>query len=191
MQNLFDLFSIVAAGGYDLVFEPVIETTKETLERAAEFDRSILTFGCSPDINVYEENQHSYRGDASNIFYRFAGGHIHIGVEEKIENKLDLLKKIEARAGLLINSFADSKAEKLRRNYYGRAGTCRVKSYGIEWRTPSAAILKEVNSQINFNNLLNILDLQIKGKIKPLDLKDEEVQQIINSGEVVEEAWVY
>lgn len=193
LRNLDNLFNIVRTYGFELKFEPIVETNKFILERAAQFDRSILTFGCSPDINIYQEELHSYRGDASNIFYRFAGGHIHIGVEGECEGKIELLKNVEARTGLAINSFANKEGEKQRRNFYGRAGACRLKSYGIEWRTPSAAIFN-INNSINYQQttkLLEMLDLQIKNKISPLDLSNEEVQKIINNGDVIEEAWNY
>lgn len=98
------------------------------------------TFGCSPDFDAYTQGarcapitpQLLKRG-ASEL--RFAGGHVHLGYENK-ENVPDFV--VSAMCDLLIGlKFVEVDRQPERRKLYGQAGRYRPTKYGIEYRTLS------------------------------------------------------
>lgn len=100
-------------------------------------------FGCSPDFNVYLSSSNPPIS-ADGLFHRFAGGHIHVGFDYKnYRDQEALVLALDITLGLP-SIFLDQ--DNLRRQYYGKAGTCRIKDYGIEYRTPSNFWLKDSDS---------------------------------------------
>ncbi len=87
-----------------------------------------------------------------------AGGHIHIGGSYIMMLSLDQLKcfvrKLDDQI-LPTCGRVESKAGKLRRTVYGAPGEFRLKSYGIEYRSPSNAIFWRKNLSL----LLGILNI--------------------------------
>ena len=178
-------------GNVKIIFAPSVKVSKELIAMSGAFDASALQFGCSPDKSIYDEHP-SYRGDASQIFYRFAGTHIHIDAPPQSIKVLDRI------LGLVINEEAKNiktqgnviggvEGEVLRRRYYGRAGVYREKRYGSEWRVPSSAIM---------NNLCKYLEAAEKiaenwRKYDKFPLSEEETKEIINAGLTYEDAWNY
>src|SRR3546814_16551327 len=78
--------------------------------------------------------------DASqNPLMRCAGGHLHVGWTEgeslgsiqHVMNCSDLVKQLDGYLGL--GSLGKDK-DKVRRSLYGKAGACRIKPYGVEYR---------------------------------------------------------
>lgn len=88
-------------------------------------------FGCDPDFNCWtkEENE---APKAKNPNLRSAGGHVHIGAEKL--DKIQLARWCDVTMGLH-SVLEDDDVE--RRLLYGKAGSFRPKSYGIEYRTLS------------------------------------------------------
>lgn len=88
--------------------------------------------GCDPDINAWtgEFNMipRGYRDGR-----RVAGGHIHVGYDQPTrEQSLQIVQMLDYCVGL--PSLMDE-PDTFRRNLYGKAGSCRLKSYGVEYRT--------------------------------------------------------
>tara|TARA_R100001082_G_scaffold106367_1_gene79189 strand:- start:4198 stop:5040 length:843 start_codon:yes stop_codon:yes gene_type:complete len=95
-------------------------------------------FGCDPDRNIYtmKENVVDTKLLQSNNI-RTAGGHIHIGLSDPDFHamaKTSLVKGCDWYIGLPL-TILEHKSE--RKAFYGKAGSFREKSYGIEYRTPS------------------------------------------------------
>lgn len=96
-------------------------------------------FGCSPDFNAYtgESNKYPTLGKDS---YRYAGGHIHIGISGPTvtdELRRNVVKWMDFLIGLPSVFFDSNQASNLRRALYGKSGNYRPTSYGLEYRTPS------------------------------------------------------
>lgn len=98
------------------------------------------TFGCDPDFNVYtmEHNPRPDVGDAlgkDGPRLRTAGGHIHFGWD----NPDDEQRQVIIRAADLVlgtaSVFLDPDSRRMM--LYGKAGACRLKPYGAEYRTLS------------------------------------------------------
>jgi len=92
------------------------------------------TFGCEPDFNAYTEEPN---GDiiCDDPLFRTCGGHIHIGYDNPMDmQSIKLVKALDLTLGLpslLIDK------DKERRKLYGSAGSYRLKSFGVEYRTLS------------------------------------------------------
>lgn len=92
--------------------------------------------GCQPDFNAFEgcinKPPHLTRTPK-----RYAGGHVHVSVENRDTQELveKLIPFLDARLAPMCNKL-DPTTE--RRFTYGRLSNYRPKPYGIEYRTPSA-----------------------------------------------------
>jgi hypothetical protein len=91
------------------------------------------TFGCEPDFNVYTR-MHNPSVNAKTQL-RTCGGHIHIGYDnpnrdmsERIIQAMDMVLGLES---------LELDKDDRRREMYGKAGSFRFKSYGVEYRTLS------------------------------------------------------
>lgn len=178
-------------GEADIVFTAVQEVPIDIIKEAGEADRSALEFGCSPDINVWNARDTSFRGDASELPLRFGGGHLHLTVPGNRSRKMEFVRALERTVGLVINSNSPEQ-EAARRQWYGKAGACRIKDYGIEWRTPSSAIFNSlVDSKVDYKleSFLKLVQLVLSDKLKKKFVDDEEVCRIINEGEVITKVW--
>lgn len=93
-----------------------------------------LTFGCEPDFNAWldEENPPPDRRWPN---MRTAGGHIHIGYNNpNMDMNNHLVRFLDLYLGVP-SIILDSDTK--RRFMYGKAGACRHKPYGLEYRVLS------------------------------------------------------
>lgn len=98
--------------------------------------------GCSPDYNAWEGKVNSPPKDPSNPFLRCLGGHLHVGWTkdadvtdaQHVMNCCDLVKQFDWYLGAW-STKVDT--DPTRRRLYGRAGACRLKDYGVEYRVLS------------------------------------------------------
>lgn len=91
-------------------------------------------FGCDPDLNAWTQKWNP-KPEAKEPNLRSAGGHIHFGFSAfdpeamfQIAKAADMFIQLP---GLLVDK------DDRRRELYGKAGACRLKPYGVEWRTAS------------------------------------------------------
>jgi hypothetical protein len=149
------------------------------------------TFGCEPDFEAYEYGPKKAPdprivdvGDMKDN--RFAGGHIHLGFDNK--------NKIPAHAvAILMDMYIGLPSvsrdnQGLRRAYYGRAGLYRPKDYGIEYRTMSNWWLHQDRADDAHNMAYEIFYLGRSLEAFPDELAKvfdkipiHDVRQIINS----------
>lgn len=100
-------------------------------------DRAAHTFGCEPDFNAWvdcpsgDERSINEKPVPSHKFMRSAGGHIHVETDK--DPKL-VARAMDWYLGLP-SLILDDGSE--RRKLYGKAGSYRVKPYGLEYRTLS------------------------------------------------------
>lgn len=159
-----------------------------------EYDEDVLTsfgpqaleFGCDPDFNAYTGSVNPPPGARTTL--RTAGGHIHVGYPRA--NQLDSNDVIRAMDLFLGVPSVLLDNDTRRRSLYGRAGACRYKNYGVEYRTLSNFWLgsNELMSWA-YRQTLRAVDAALSG-----DLIDEEkettmgcewghIQSIINNSD--------
>lgn len=138
-------------------------------------------FGCDPDYNVWTEKRN--RTPSANENVRYAGGHIHLGFERDdnfIKNALTLVKLLDFTVGVP-SVVLDTGVE--RRSVYGKAGTFRVKSYGVEYRSPSNYwIFSENEVKDLFDRIEHAVDLY-ESDFNVDDYR-EDIISIINNSDV-------
>lgn len=129
---------------HEHVLSPVADFTPEVMAAQPE---EALDLGCDPDYDAYT-GQERPRPDATGITFRTAAGHVHIGWTQDTSTQDPdhkeacqmLAQQLDYYLGLgsmLIDP------EYRRRALYGKAGSFRVKPYGMEYRTLSNVWLKD------------------------------------------------
>jgi hypothetical protein len=98
--------------------------------------------GCSPDFDAWTGDVNPPPKDDSNPYLRTASGHIHIGWTDDgdctdpqhLMNCNDLVKQFDWYLG---GWSVSMDPDPIRRRLYGKAGACRYKTYGVEYRVLS------------------------------------------------------
>lgn len=155
-------------------------------------------FGCDPEFNIYRRTSTGLimrvEPPVVTSTLRTCGGHIHIGHPvatidpDKGGNAPLVVKLMDAFVGstaLLLDKDPSSQA---RRQIYGGAGTHRVASYGLEYRTLS-------NFWLNSPDMVNAM-FQLTRQVVELAMSKPEViddvisptelENIINTGNISE-----
>lgn len=124
--------------GYTLHAVPSVVFSQKQWDAAPD-EAKVL--GCSPDFNAWTGDVNPPPEDPANPTMRCAGGHLHIGWTNDAEIDLqhiahgrDLVKQLDGYLGYwsLLHD-----TDKNRRRLYGKAGSCRFKPYGVEYRVLS------------------------------------------------------
>lgn len=114
--------------GLLLAIVPTLDFDKESLDHP-----QARAMGCEPDYNAWTGKENP-RPKAPKAM-RSAGGHLHISWDDPtmdIRNKIIQAHDLFCGAPSIRIDHDDK-----RRSLYGRAGACRYKEYGVEYRTPS------------------------------------------------------
>lgn len=186
-----------------LTLRSVVPVTQEALAAAAP---EHVAFGCLPSLNAYGAiAQHP--GDPRAFPYRMAGGHIHLGQKSSTLNAtrsayigpsplhadaVELVKTLDATAGVATVGMFAGLDDTFRRKFYGLAGEYRLPEHGVEYRVLSNAWL--CHPAVCHLTLDLVRGMQgWTGGRKALGLDDEtEVQRIINQCDVgAARAWVH
>jgi len=117
----------------------LVTKTSHVFDEAQLDYKEARMFGCSGDSSIWAHIQEPTVLDPFNNV-RCAGGHAHIAIAGftqraivPIVSRLDLFISVPL---VLVDP------DNIRRQSYGKAGTFRIKPYGIEYRTPSNAWCK-------------------------------------------------
>jgi hypothetical protein len=125
--------------GFTLCTNPSAEIPKDVYDKA---DESIKALGCKPDWNAWSEALNNPPVPKPERM-RCIGGHVHVGWDAKANaqdmqhmmNCFDLCKQLDWFLGAW--SVKHDK-DPTRRQLYGKAGSCRLKPYGMEYRVLSS-----------------------------------------------------
>jgi hypothetical protein len=118
---------------------PAVQFKPEIFDSAPDKAKML---GCSPDFNAWTGAVNPPPRDPENPYLRTASGHLHVGWTEDadmsdlqhIMNCQDLVKQFDWFLG---GWSCKMDTDPTRRRLYGRAGACRYKTYGVEYRVLS------------------------------------------------------
>lgn len=113
----------------------VLSSAHFSLPELVRFGPQALQFGCDPDVNAWTGEFNQAPDPTSTM--RTAGGHIHVGIdapEDDFRSRANVVKLMDIYLGVP-SVLLDADNE--RRKMYGKAGACRFKPYGVEYRTLS------------------------------------------------------
>lgn len=164
----------LAAKGLKKLIVPSVVMPEKELQ-----DPRAWVFGCEPDYNAWEMKINP-RPDSPDKFLRSAGGHIHVGYTgaNKITS-IEIIRLLDMFIGvpLVLAEEPNRRAE-----LYGKAGACRFKKYGVEYRTPSnfwTANEKRVSWVYDqVNKVMNMLP-------QAASIVDKRAREVIDSGDKV------
>jgi len=125
--------------GYTLQAVPSVTFSEEVWETIPPHAKEL---GCMPDFNAWEGGLNPPPDPTNNPRTRCAGGHLHVGWTSDADltdithilNGSDLVKQLDYYLGVWsLRKDGDA----TRRSLYGKAGACRFKPYGVEYRVLS------------------------------------------------------
>lgn len=132
----------IVGDGYELRAVPSVEFDKEYYDSLPD---DIKKVGCDPEFDAYTEE---VREPVPSGNIRCGAGHIHVGWRDDADIKspnhradcFTLAKQFDHYLGVY-SRYWDF--DKQRVVSYGRPGGCRIKTYGVEYRTLSNAWLND------------------------------------------------
>lgn len=171
-----------------LVADSVVEVPEDELMCAKQ---EHIQLGCAPSNNVY--GNHSVKiPDSRKLKYRFAGGHMHFGISERLkwtkfpQEEIDgAVKMMDAMVGVAMVSFAADYDSPIRRKYYGQAGEFRLPKHGLEYRVLSNFWLCHPSLQhLAFDIARYAMNLGLCGMRCLVKTSDSAVERCINDTDV-------
>lgn len=191
-QFLHNIRNVLAQGTDILIpfgLRIVPKVSSHIYDDMSDFPEKAFEFGCTPDYNAFTGEQNP-RPSAENLMLRTAGGHVHIGwshlhtvTEQDQRNVMMMCDYLLGLPSLLEDT--DSR----RRELYGKAGACRLKSYGAEYRTLSNYwIWDDALVGIVHGRAQRAYELAMQGQLAVLQaiIPQEDVQRIINTNNIAE-----
>lgn len=150
--------------GYKLLPVPSIVFDEETWTGSPEKAKEL---GCTPDFNAWTGEVNPPPNCPENPRLRTASGHLHIGWTDgedlsdlqHVLNCRDLVKQFDWYLGAWS---VKADPDPARRLLYGKAGACRYKPYGVEYRVLSNFWLTTKERRLNVWNRMQqgILDMR-------------------------------
>lgn len=125
--------------GHKLVATPAVTFTPEVWEATPDHAKVL---GCSPDYNAWTGQVNPPPKCETNPYLRTASGHLHFGWRDygvpteprHVKHCRDLVRQLDWYLGAWS---LDKDPDPTRRLLYGKAGACRFKPYGVEYRVLS------------------------------------------------------
>lgn len=138
-QKVQDQLLALLPKGYTLEAVPSVKFEASVFDSSPDIAKAL---GCSPDFDAWTGELNAPPNLPDDPYLRCAGGHIHFGWTEDadfgdaqhIMNCRDLVKQLDWYLG---GWSLKSDPDPTRRRLYGKAGACRYKTYGVEYRVLS------------------------------------------------------
>lgn len=123
----------------ELTYKCVMDLTEEAIKKAG---KKHMELGCDPSQNAYGPATHLTGLNPSDLAFRFAGFHIHLGRPGLAQPIVErIVKALDAIVGVLSVSLFREMEDVRRRKFYGLAGEYRTPKHGIEWRALSSCAM--------------------------------------------------
>lgn len=174
--------------GYQLVPKPSVVFEEDVWEAAPE-EAKIL--GCVPDFNAWTGEVNPPPDAEQHPRLRTASGHLHIGWQdgdafdpEHVQNCRDLVKQLDWYLG---GWSLSQDSDPTRRNLYGKAGACRFKPYGVEYRVLSNFWVSRAAMRLATWNRMQkaILDMRESFLPETFDFGNDLLIEAINTSQKI------
>lgn len=148
--NVLKQLKAMLPTGYKLSPVPSMSFSNKVWDATPDIAKAL---GCTPDFNAWTGTTNPPPDVSESSTVRCAGGHLHIGWTsgeddldvQHISNCRDLVRQLDWYLGAW--SLQHDK-DKIRRSLYGKAGACRYKPYGVEYRVLSNFWLGHKNLRV-------------------------------------------
>lgn len=142
-------YSLASENNLEVSVIPSIKVTEDVVASACE---GAQVFGCNPEFVTWLNGDvHPIDVNPYEHMIRYAGTHIHLGAcstsSDKFkatlllpENQLKIVRLLDIFVGIPFVLLDQHPAVKTRRLLYGKAGTFRPTSYGLEYRALSNTV---------------------------------------------------
>jgi hypothetical protein len=141
--------------------------------------------GCNADFNAWSGEMNPTPN--AKVSFRSGAGHIHIGWGTDLEQSQDffeacrpVIRECDATLGVMTILYDD---DTRRRELYGKAGSFRTKSYGVEYRPPSN---KWVVSGKLQSYVVGLINVALQNAMANRFTNSYEVEDIVNNNDVDE-----
>lgn len=141
---------------YEFDFSPVAEFGQGFIDAQPPEAKEL---GCDPDYNAWTNNENPKpNGD---LGIRTASGHIHVGwtKDQVIEDPdhIEACQMVTKQLDTIVAPLCRVWDGDMRRaTMYGKIGSYRPKSYGVEYRTPSNVWIRDIRTRkMIFDSVLN------------------------------------
>lgn len=175
--------------GVSLCYEPAVRFSQSVMDAMPE---EVKKLGCEPDFNAWTGKPNPAPDRSNDPLLACIGGHIHFGwfdkdnlasIYDEDHQRIcfDFVKQCDWFLGAWAMRF-DKNLE--RRQLYGKAGSCRVKPYGVEYRTLSSFWLRSRDMRMTvWNRAQEAIKMMPKMYLPKMYEKDnEKIVEFINSG---------
>jgi hypothetical protein len=175
--------------GYELVALPSHRFSKEAFDAAPDCAKEL---GCQPDWNAWTVSLNPPPRLPDDPTLRCTGGHLHVGWGNDIDttdlqhmmNGFDLTKQMDWFLGAWS---VKHDPDVTRRRLYGKAGSCRIKPYGVEYRVLSSfwVLSKALRLEV-WNRMVKAVECMRHQNMPEVtnDSYNELVRTAINTGVV-------
>lgn len=156
-------------------------------EKMASWEQKHVEFGCAPSLNAYDDHSQFVPGDARDILWRPAGGHMHFGMPEltNIKTATEVVKVLDKVIGVGCVSMFGKFDDPRRRMMYGRAGEFRLPKHGLEYRVLSPMWLAHPGvSQLVYDVARMAISMGMRGLGSIWDTTEDETRHCINTTDV-------
>lgn len=168
---------------YKLLPAPFVIFDEEVWDKSPEKAKEL---GCSPDFNAWTGEVNPVPNCPTNPRLRTASGHLHIGWSEEedlsdvqhIMNCRDLVKQFDWYLGAWS---LKSDPDPTRRLLYGKAGACRYKPYGVEYRVLSNFWLTSRERRIGVWNRMQQAIWDMRSRFMPDKVRAMTNKDLIRS----------
>lgn len=171
--------------GHTLSVVPFMRFSEEAFAAAPDEAKEL---GCSPDFNAWTGAVNPPPADPDDPLMRCAAGHIHLSWTppdavnladpQHIMNCRDIVKQLDWYLG---GWSVRMDKDPTRRNLYGRAGACRFKPYGVEYRVLSNFWITTRDRRLAVWNRMQKAIMDMRKSYMPDRAGDGYNSQLINS----------
>lgn len=137
-------------------------------------------FGCEPDYNAWTGAENT-KPQPPHEFMRSAGGHVHVETKQKWS---DVVKAMDTFLSIPA-VFMDEGVE--RKQLYGKSGACRIKPYGVEYRTLSNFWIAPEGTEEERRKLCHWVwrntERALKADMTEIAMFGQEIQTTINNND--------